>query len=87
MVRVLTTLVRPEKYNEYLDLVKTDVVPAAQKGGAKTYIFAEARYGAPSTQVTSVISMDKWAELDESMGVEKALAKKAIRPCWQRSGR
>ena len=75
MVRVLTTLVRPEKYNEYLALVKSDVLPAAQKGGAKTYIFAEAKYGAPSTQVTSVISMDKWADLDEPMGVEKALGK------------
>jgi hypothetical protein len=75
MVRVLTTLIRPEKYNEYLALVKSDVVPAAQKGGAKTYVFAETRYGAPSTQVTSVISMDKWADLDEPMGVEKALGK------------
>jgi hypothetical protein len=75
MVRVLTTLVRPEKYKEYLDLVKSDLLPAAQKGGLKTYIFAEARYGAPNTQVTSVIAMDKWAELDDSVGVEKALGK------------
>jgi hypothetical protein len=75
MVRVLTTLVRPEKYKEYLDVVKTDVLPAAQKGGLKTYIFAEARYGAPNTQVSSVIAMDKWAELDEPFGVEKGLGK------------
>jgi hypothetical protein len=75
MVRVLTTLVRPERYKEYLDLVKSDVLPAAQKGGLKTYIFAEARYGAPNTQVTSVIAMDKWAELDEPIGVEKGLGK------------
>jgi hypothetical protein len=71
MVRVLTTLVRPEKYNEYLALVKSDVLPAAKKGGLTTYIFAEAKYGAPNTQVTSVIAMDKWAELDEPIGVEK----------------
>jgi hypothetical protein len=75
MVRVLTTLVRPEKYKEYLDLVKSDVLPAAQKGGLKTYIFAETRYGAPNTQVSSVIAMDKWAELDEPIGIEKALGK------------
>jgi hypothetical protein len=75
MVRVLTTVVRPEKYKEYLDLVKSDVLPAAQKGGLKTYIFAEARYGAPNTQVSSVIAMDKWADLDEPMGIEKALGK------------
>ena len=75
MVRVLTTLVRPEKYKDYLDLVKTDVVPAAKKAGLTTYIFAEARYGAPNTQVTSVIAMDKWAEQDEPLGIEKALGK------------
>jgi hypothetical protein len=75
MVRVLTTLVRPEKYKEYLDLVKTDVLPAAKKGGLNTYIFAEARYGAPNTQVSSVIAMNKWAELDEPIGVEKGLGK------------
>lgn len=75
MVRVLTTLVRPEKYKEYLDLVKSDVVPAAKKAGLKTYIFAEARYGAPNTQVTSVIAMDKWADQDEPLGIEKALGK------------
>ncbi len=75
MVRVLTTLVRPEKYKEYLDLVKTDILPAAQKGGLKTYTFAEARYGAPNTQVSSVVEMDKWGELDEPFGVEKGLGK------------
>lgn len=75
MVRVLTTLVRPEKYKEYLDLIKSDVLPAAQKGGLKTYIFAETRYGAPNTQVSSVVAMDKWGELDEPMGIEKALGK------------
>jgi hypothetical protein len=75
MVRVLTTLVRPEKYKEYLDLIKSDVLPAAKKGGLPTYIFAEARYGAPNSQVTSVIAMDKWADLDEPIGIEKALGK------------
>jgi len=75
MVRVLTTLVRPDKYKDYLDLVKSDVLPAAKKGGLSTYIFAEARYGAPNTQVTSVIAMEKWADLDEPFGIEKALGK------------
>jgi hypothetical protein len=75
MVRVLTTLIRPEKYKEYLDLVKTDILPAAQKGGLKTYTFAEARYGAPNTQVTSVVEMEKWAQLDEPFGVEKGVGK------------
>jgi len=75
MVRVLTTLVRADKYQDYLDLIKSDVLPAAKKGGLTTYLFSETRYGAPNTQVTSVIAMDKWAELDEPFGIEKALGK------------
>jgi hypothetical protein len=84
MVRVLTTIVRPEKFDEYLKLIKTDVLPAAQKGGLKTYIFAEAKYGAPNTQVSSVIAMDKWAELDEPMGIEKALGKEGYQALLQK---
>lgn len=55
--------------------MKTDVLPAAQKSGLKTYIFAGARYGALNTLVSTVIAMDKWAELDEDFGVEKGLGK------------
>ena len=75
MVRVLTTLVRADKYQDYLDLIKSDVLPAAKKGGLTTYMFSETRYGAPNTQVTSVTAMDKWAELDEPFGIEKVLGK------------
>jgi hypothetical protein len=75
MIRVLVTEVRPDKYKEYLDLVKSDVLPAAQKGGLKTYTFAETRDGAPNTSVSSVIGMDSWADLDGDFGVEKGLGK------------
>jgi hypothetical protein len=75
MIRVLVTEVRPDKYKEYLDLVKSDILPAAQKGGLKTYIFAEARDGAPNTSVSSVVVMNSWADLDGEFGVEKGLGK------------
>ncbi len=75
MIRVLVTEVRPEKYKEYLDLVKDEILPAAKKGGLKTWVFAETRYGAPNTQVSSVAGMDNWAELDGDFGVQKGLGK------------
>jgi len=75
MVRVLTTQIRADKYQDYLDLIKSDVLPAAKKGGLTTYLFSETKYGAPNTQVTSVIAMDNWAALDEPFGIEKALGK------------
>ena len=75
MIRVLTTDVRPDKFKEYLDLVKSDIVPAAHKGGLKVYQFSETRYGGPNTQVTSVSGMENWAELDGDFGVQKGLGK------------
>ena len=92
MIRVLTTEVRPEKYKEYLALIKSDVLPAAQKSGSKLYEFSETIFGGPNTEVTSVVGMDSWAELDGGFGVEKALGKEGyetlrvkIRPLIVRS--
>jgi len=75
LVRVLVTEVRPDKYREYLNLVKTDILPAAKKGELKVYQFAETRYGGPNTQVTSVVAMDGWGDLDGDVGIQKALGK------------
>jgi hypothetical protein len=75
MIRVLTTDVRPDKYNDYLALVKSDILPAAQKSGMKVYEFSETRYGAPNTQVTSIVAMDAWGDLDDGVGMMKALGK------------
>ena len=75
MIRVLTTDVRPDKYNDYLALVKSDILPAAQKGGLKWYEFSEMRYGAPNTEVTSIVAMDTWGDLDTGVGIQKALGK------------
>ncbi len=75
MIRVLTTDVRPDKYNDYLALVKSDILPAAQKGGAKLYEFSEMRYGAPNTEVTSIVAMDGWGDLDGGLAIQKVLGK------------
>jgi len=75
LIRVLTTDVRPDKYNDYLALVKNDILPAAQNGGLKLYQFSETRYGAPNTQVSSVVAMDAWGDLDGGVGIQKALGK------------
>jgi hypothetical protein len=84
MIRVLTTDVRPDKYNDYLALVKSDTLPAAQKGGLKMYEFSETRYGGPNTQVTSIVAMDSWGDLDEGVGVQKALGKDGYQALMQK---
>ena len=72
-VRTLRTRVRPDKVNDYMALVKAEILPAAKKSGLKDYSVAQARYGAPSTEFLTAVGLNKWAELDEPFGVAKAL--------------
>ena len=75
MIRVLVTDVRPDKVNDYLDLVKNEILPAVKKGGVKDYTVASRRYGAPSIQFISVAGMNSWADFDGGFGAEKGLGK------------
>lgn len=84
LIRVLTTDIRPEEYEDYLALVKSDILPAARKGGLKLYELSETRYGGPNTQVTSVVAMDKWADLDGEVGVAKGLGKEGYQNLLRR---
>jgi len=72
-VRTLRSRVRPDKVNDYMALVKAEILPAAKKSGLKEYSVAQTRYGAPSTEFLTVVGLNKWADLDEPFGVPKAL--------------
>lgn len=73
MVRTQLTRVRPDKINEYLALVKSDVFPAVKKAELKSYSIAQVRYGAPSSEFLTVSGLDNWAQLDERRGIQKAM--------------
>jgi hypothetical protein len=75
MIRVLVTQVRPDKYQEYLDLVKNVIFPAVKKGGTKVFSIAEGRLGESSMEVTSVTGFSSWADLDAGIGAQKGLSK------------
>jgi hypothetical protein len=75
MIRVLITQVRPDKYQEYLDLVKNVIFPAVKKGGTKDYSVAEGRLGESSLEFTSVTGFSSWADLDAGIGAQKGLSK------------
>jgi hypothetical protein len=75
MIRVLMTEVRADKMGDYLALQKSDILPGIKKSGAKDYSIAAGRFGEPNTVVTSVLGFDNWADLDGTLGVEKALGK------------
>lgn len=75
MMRVLTTHVRPDKVGEYLELIRSEVLPAAKKAGLKVFSVAQTRYGGTSTAFVLVSGMSKWSDLDGGYGVEKAMGK------------
>jgi quinol monooxygenase YgiN len=75
MIRVLQTQVRPDKVDEYLDLVKNVIVPAVKKGGTTAYNVAEGRMGESNLQITSVTGFNSWADLDAGIGAQKGMSK------------
>ncbi|MGD0740795.1 MAG: hypothetical protein ABR957_14475 [Terracidiphilus sp.] len=75
MIRVLVTQVRPDKYHEYLDLQKNEILPAITKAAPKSYSFAETRFGVFGPEFVSVTGFTNWADLDGAIGAEKGLGK------------
>jgi hypothetical protein len=73
MIRVLRTRVRPDKVNEYMALMKSEVLPAMKKSGANGYTLSQVRYGGPNTEFISVSGLDKWADLDGGLRIQKAM--------------
>ena len=65
--------VRPEKVDEYLALMKSDLLPAVKKAGLKDYSLARVRFGAPSSDFLSVAAMDSWADLDGTSWIIRAM--------------
>ena len=75
MIRVLISEVRADKVPDYLALVKSDIIPAVKKSGAKDYTIAQGRFGEYSSTITAVLGFNKWADMDEGIGAEKGLGK------------
>lgn len=70
MVRVIRTTLKPGVTAEYLNLMKTEVVPAYKKAGVKTFVQIMPVYGEGA--VATVIPLS-WKEMDEGNVLVKAL--------------
>jgi hypothetical protein len=64
MARVIRTWVRPEHVTAYRALYKAEVLPAAKKAGLKLFSVSHVRFGGSTSEFSSVIGLDKWAQLD-----------------------
>jgi len=85
MISVLQSTVRPDKFTEYMNLVKTEIFPAAKKSGLKEFSVATERFGGPNTLVVSVSGINAYADIDEGFGVEEALGKEGYQHLLQKA--
>lgn len=86
MVRLLWSTVKPGSQNEYIAMIKSEVLPAMKKAGVKFYTTTRIRFGGATNTFVSAQGIENWAELDkpsplvQSMGqagYEKLMAKRA----------
>lgn len=77
VVRVMRTLVKADRVNDYTSLVKSEWMPHVKKSGIKTYLVTRVRYGRPVSEFMSVTGLEKWADLDGQSPVVKAAGDEA----------
>jgi hypothetical protein len=76
-LRVLRTRVQPSKVDEYLALLKSDVMPAVRKSGAKSYSVVRVRYGVAGPEFFSSSGLAGWGDLDGDAPMVKAMGREA----------
>jgi hypothetical protein len=79
MVRVIRTVVKPDKVDEFVALYKSEIVPAMKKAGVKTAAMARTRFGGPRSEFRSSASIDGWAALDGPAPVVQAMGEAKYR--------
>lgn len=79
MIMVWTAHVKEGKMQEAMSLEKNEYAPAVKSAGIKSYIFARARFGAPSNEIRSSMGLENWADLDQTNPVRKAMGDEKYR--------
>jgi quinol monooxygenase YgiN len=64
LVRVLRTTVKPDRINDYIELLKSEAMPLLKQSGVKLYMVSRTRYGGPSTEFRAMAGVEKWADLE-----------------------
>ena len=64
MVREVRTRVRPGMQNQYMALVKSDLLPALKKMDVKVFRMRQVQFGGSRVEFASATPMEKWSELD-----------------------
>jgi hypothetical protein len=79
-ISVLTRKVDPAKVEEYLALLKAELMPAVKKSGMKLYVIGRTRFGGPANQFVSSAPVANWAQYDSPSALQTAMGQDA----WQK---
>jgi hypothetical protein len=60
-------------------LLKAEVIPAMKKAGVADYGVALARYGTPLNEIHTYLGLNAWADLDNSVGIQKGMSAEAYK--------
>jgi quinol monooxygenase YgiN len=72
-IRMLRARVKPDQVTNYVNLIKTEALPAMKKAGATVYTVSRARYGRPGNEFASVTAIENWAALDSTSPMVQAM--------------
>lgn len=73
MLRVVRVVVKPDHVTDYLALVKSELLPAAKQSGTKFFYLSQTRLGGLGSEFRLMVGIDKWADLDQVTGSQKAM--------------
>ncbi|MCC6537035.1 MAG: hypothetical protein IT162_05765 [Bryobacterales bacterium] len=71
--RTSTVQVKPEKIDEFLALVRNEILPAWKKAGVKAYAVTQRGFGGSRHEVRLAISLKSLTDLDEPIPMAKHL--------------
>jgi len=77
-IRMLRSRVKPDRVNDYMNLVKTEALPAMKKSGAKVFTVSRMRYGRPGHEFASVTAIENWASLDSPLAMVQAMGEEGF---------
>ena len=71
MIRTLRVRVRPDKVNEYMALVKSELLPAVKKSGLPGYVTYRNYLGSSRFEFRVAMAINSWADLDDTALIVK----------------
>jgi quinol monooxygenase YgiN len=72
-IQVHKVRVKPDRFDDYVALLKSDLLPAYRESGLRTFTVGRTRFGGSRYEMTSVTSVNHWADFDGESPLRRAM--------------